>query len=295
MKIIWLFLILFPPVIVAQTCKVGGNPYIYYASSDMSPKLAREAAIENARIQSIAKEFGTLVTQTTHMQEYLVNGHENNVFMQLSSLEVKGEWQEDTKEPKVEFVEILNNGVMVIKATVWGKARALNREATPFEATILRNGTTKRYAATQFKNGDDLYVLFRAPVKGYVAIYLADESQNVYRILPYKSNQSGFYQVEADKEYVFFSPDHASEAERSYVDELQLTNNGSLMEMNQIYIVFSPNPFFKPNDRSEDRVLENGLTLPNILDFSDFNHWLAKQRSRDLKMGLSVMKLIIEK
>lgn len=295
MKIILLLLILLPSVMVAQTRKVGGDPYIYYASSDMSPKLAREAAIENARIQSIAKEFGTLITQTTHMQETLVNGHENNVFTQLSSLEVKGEWQEDTKEPKVEFVEIMNDGVTVIKATVWGKARALNSEATPFEVTMLRNGTTKRYAATQFKNGDDLYVLFCAPVKGYVAIYLADESQNVYRILPYKSNQSGYYQVEADKEYVFFSPNHASEAERRNVDELQLTNNGSLMERNQLYVIFSPNPFFKPKDRFEDKVLENGLILPNVLDFPDFNHWLSKQRSRDLKMGLSVMKLIIER
>ena len=295
MKVLALGLLLLPLALFAQTRKVGGQPYTYYADPDISMKQAKQAAIENARIQSIAREFGTDVTQMTQQQESLVDGRENSFFMQLSSLEVKGEWLEDIAEPKVEFVETLKDGMSVIKATVWGKARGLSNEAAAFEATMLRNGVTKRYAATDFKSGDDLYVLFRTPVKGYVAIYLADESQKVFRILPYQFSQSGFYAVEADKDYVFFSPEKASDSERRYVDELQLTCNDSRVELNQLYVVFSPNAFIKANDYTEDQTLPSGAILPDSLGFTEFNHWLTKLRSRDRKMGLRVMKLKIEK
>ena len=286
-----LIISVFPLLAASQTHKVSGE-YTYYADPNMSPKEAMAAAIENAKAQAIAKEFGTLITQNTFQQEGISNGREESFFMQLNASEVKGEWLEDTEKPVAKIVDTTDEGILVIKAKVTGKARALSNEASDFEALTLRNGTEKRMAEAEFKEGDKMYIYFKAPADGFVAAYLIDESQNAFCLLPYEDDSDGQVSVNHGKEYVFFSSKH--DADYKAEDGLQITCEDERMELNKIYIIFSPNSFVKANDQQGD-ILDASLYRPRQLSLADFTRWMTKLCSRDKKVSRKVIRIKIKK
>ena len=283
-----LLLLCLPLGLSAQGVKTVGGTFEYVANPDLSLNAAKQQAIENAKLQAIAQEFGTLVSQDTEQRDITADGQEHSYFMQLNSLEVKGEWLEDLEEPTCEVLDP-KGGYFVLRATVKGKARPISNEAVEFEASVLRNGTEARFADVNFRDKDDLFVRFKSPVSGYVAIYLIDEEPTAFCLLPYMGDTDGQQPVEQGKEYVFFSPSNAPAKERAIVDEMVMTCNSEHMEHNQIYVIFSPQPFTKALDEQ----VNDGL--PRQLNYKDFNKWLSKCRRRDNKMGVKIMKLAIAK
>ena len=281
--IVLLFL-LFPFVLHAQrTQKVCGE-YTFYAEGNQSPNEAKRAALEGAKLQAIANEFGTVISQSITQQESVLDGTERNYFSQLSASEVKGEWIEDIGEPEYDISFVQN--MLVVKCKVCGRARELSNEAADFTVSVLRNGTEVRYADVRFREGDDMFLLFRAPADGYVAVYLVDEAPTAYCLLPYMGNPDGQHAVEHDKEYVFFSPDKARKGEQ--VDEYTLTCSNDI-ERNQLYVIYSPEPFTKALDKQHDEA------LPRQLSYEDFNRWLGDRRRRDARMGVKVIHIEIKK
>ena len=282
-RYILLVLFCFALPLSAQRTKTVKGEYTYYAESSESPKDAKLKALERARLQAIASEFGTAITQSTTQNESLFNGDERTYFSQLSDTEVKGEWLEDTTEPVYDINYVQD--MLVVKCWVEGRARELSNEAAEFTATILRNGVTERYADVNFRNGDDMYLYFKAPTDGYIAAYLVDETPTAYCLLPYMSNIRGQHAVKHDQVYVFFSQQQASKGE-GIVDEYTLTcHNGR--EQNQIYVLFSPLPFAKALDSQVDD------TLPRQLNYNEFRKWVNTCRKRDRKMGLKVIQINI--
>ena len=282
-SIIVILLLLPQTVMQAQKVMQVCGEYTYYAEGNESPNQAKLKAWEGAKLQALAKEFGTVVSQSTTQSETMVNGQEQSYFSQLSSTEVKGEWLEDVGEPeyKVEFTD----DMLVVRCRACGKARELSNEAVDFSATILRNGTEARFADVNFRNGDDMFLLFRSPADGYVAVYLVDATQTVYCLLPYMGNAAGQQSVRHNEEYIFFSPTHAKE--KGTVDEYTLTCNDG-MERNQVYVIFSPQPFTKALDDQVD------AGLPRQLEYEKFSRWLTSCRRRDPKMGVKVMHIEIK-
>ncbi len=282
-SIIVILLLLPLTIMQAQKVKQVCGEYTYYAEGNESPNQAKLKAWEGAKVQALAKEFGTVVSQSTAQSETAVNGQEQSFFSQLSSTEVKGEWLEDVGEPeyKVEFTD----DMLVVRCRACGKARELSNEAVDFSATILRNGTEARFADVNFRNGDDMFLLFRSPADGYVAVYLVDATQTVYCLLPYMGNAAGQQSVRHNEEYIFFSPTHAKE--KGTVDEYTLTCNDG-MERNQVYVIFSPQPFTKALDDQVD------AGLPRQLEYEKFSRWLTSCRRRDPKMGVKVMHIEIK-
>lgn len=281
-----LILLLLPFGLKAQKVHNVCGEYTYYVEGgNQTPNEAKRIALENARIQAIACEFGTVISQSTTQQETASNGKESSYFSQLSSSEVKGEWLEDVGEPKYEmsFVE----DMMVVKCYVCGKAREMSNEAVEFTATILKNGTESKFADVNFHNQDDMYLQFKSPVDGYISVYLIDETQNAYCLLPYSNDADGQQKVKHNEEYIFFSTKKAQE-EADLVDEYTLMCTNEI-ERNQIYVIFSPNPFSKAADEGIDDV------QPHHLDFEDFQKWLTTRRKRDTQMGVKVMHLEIKK
>lgn len=283
-RLILSVLFLFPLTLCAQRIQKVCGEYTYYAEGNQSPNDAKRAALEGAKLQAIAQEFGTVISQSTTQKETAANGAESSYFSQLNASEVKGEWLEDVGEPeyKVDYVQ----DMLVVKCKVCGKARELSNEAADFTATVLRNGTEAKFADVNFRNGDDMFLLFRAPTDGYVAVYLVDETPAAYCLLPYMSNANGQQAIRHDKEYIFFSSGKASKGEA--VDEYTLTCSSD-MERNQVYVIFSPKPFTKALD---SQVKE---ALPRQLSFEDFQKWLGTCRKRDAKMGVKVMHIEINK
>lgn len=127
--------------------------------------------------------------------------------------------------------------MLLFRARVWGLTRAIDVAPIDIEVQILRNGTEPKFRSDSFYVGDDLYLFFRTPVTGYLAVYLIDDLDTAYCLLPYSRDQTGAVKVESNRDYVFFSAQCADEQMTPYVDELYITSDKSITH-NQIYIVF---------------------------------------------------------
>ena len=106
--------LLLPLAAIAQTTELRGE-FTYYADPGQTIKEAKAAAIENARIAALGKEFGTLITQDVLSQE---STDRDGYFMQLSTAEVKGEWVKDLTPPEAKVVDTSDENIIVSQARV---------------------------------------------------------------------------------------------------------------------------------------------------------------------------------
>lgn len=246
-------------------------------------QMSREEA---ASITQTIMESKALFSQTNLTKVENQNGQSNIDFSSYGGSEVKGEWIETVKGPHFEngFVD----GLVVVKVSARGKIREIVSSKVEFDSRILRNGTEDRYEADRFREGDDIYISFAAPVDGYVAAYLIDNENTAYCLLPYKGQKEGNVRVEAGKRYVFGSVGCAAPEEKPIVDEYFMTCSQQ-QEVNQLYVVFSPNAFYKKVDCEIDK------GLPRMLSAEAFQEWLSACRMKDPQMNVSRKILTVTK
>lgn len=260
--------------------------YTFHAPENISLEEAKRIALERAKIQAIADEFGTVVSQSNTTLVSNRNGESSTDFSSLAESEVKGEWIETIGQP--EFIISYEQGMLVVRAIVTGRIREIKSAQIDLKAELLCNGTDLKFARTDFNNGDDLFLYFQSPVNGYLTVYLLDEvTQMVYCLLPYKSSSESIALVKKDTPYVFFSAKHAGD-NAQLVDEYTMTCTNSV-ERNTLYIIFSPNEFTKANSNDVNE------RLPQELPFGDFQKWLSKGRQRDKGMVYLTRVLTITK
>lgn len=283
--VILLLLALSLPLLAQKTKTVEGE-YTYYAPENVTVEQARRTALDRAKIQAIADEFGTIVQQTNTTRIQNRDGESASDFYSIGGSEVKGEWIETIGEP--EYTISYESNMLVVTCRVKGKAREIVSAQIDIKALVLRNGTDDKFEDDDFKSGNDLYLSFVSPVKGYLAVYLIDDDNKAFCLLPYRSQTEGIYPIEANRRYVFFDIKSASPEERGYVDEYVMTCERS-SEHNLIYIVFSPNPFAKAADNSSSDL------LPREISFDDFQKWLVKCRKHDKEMNLRRIPIEITK
>lgn len=280
-----LALLMFTSTVFAQKIKTVEGECTYYAPENVTMEQAKWTALDRAMIQALADEFGTIVSQSNATKIENQNGQTNIDFLSIGGSEVKGEWIETIGEP---IYNIRYEGEMlIVSVKVKGKAREIVSAGIDFQSKILRNGTDDKFESNQFHSGDDLYLSFKSPVKGYLAVYLVDADNQAFCLLPYRNLSDGIYQVKANQHYLFFNIKEAPQTERPYVDEYVMTCASS-SERNRIYIVFSPNLFAKANDNTTDDL------LPRELPYTDFQRWLVKCRKRDKDMNLRMIPITIE-
>lgn len=270
-----------------RAAKVSAT-YTYYAPETMSVEEAKRVALDRAKIQAIADEFGTIVSQSTSTVITNKNGESDTQFFALGGSDVKGEWIETIGNPEYQLK--FENHFLIVECSVKGKAREIVSAKIEFEAKTLRNGTELRFGDVNFRDGDDLYLYFQSPINGYLAVYLLDElSQTVYCILPYKAQTFSAYPVLANKEYVMFSRKEADKSERPIVDEYTLSCEND-KEFNTLYTLFSPSLIGKRNgfdDSIEDK--------PDNISFKDFKSWLSKTLSKDSNIQFQEINISISK
>ncbi|MBO5580366.1 MAG: DUF4384 domain-containing protein [Prevotella sp.] len=231
----------------------------------MTLEEAKHTALDRAKISAIADAFGTLVTQNNSTVITNQNGESDNRFFSLGGSEVKGEWVETIKEPVYDVR--YDGGLLIVSVEVVGRIRELVDAGLDLTVKILRNGVEPKYESTDFRNGDDLYLMFKSPIDGYLLAYMYDETSNqVVRILPYIQSTQGNVSVRADKEYVFFKK-HRND--RHKVDEYTMTASKPV-EFNTLYVIFSTKEITKTVDKSDED--KDGI---RVLGFADFNKWLA--------------------
>lgn len=270
-----------------RAAKVSAT-YTYYAPETMSVEEAKRVALDRAKIQAIADEFGTIVSQSTSTVITNKNGESDTQFFALGGSDIKGEWIETIGNPEYQLK--FENPFLIVECSVKGKAREIVSAKIEFEAKTLRNGTELRFGDVNFRDGDDLYLYFQSPINGYLAVYLLDElSQTVYCILPYKAQTFSAYPVLANKEYVMFSRKEADKSERPIVDEYTLSCEND-KEFNTLYTLFSPSLIGKRNgfdDSIEDK--------PDNISFKDFKSWLSKTLSKDSNIQFQEINISISK
>lgn len=270
----------------AQKVKKVQGEYTYHAPENVSLEQAKQTALNRAQIQALGNEFGTIVAQHNATMMSNTNGSTSTDFTSLSSSDVKGEWLETIGEPKYDIA--YEQGMLVVKCTVSGKARELVASQNNFVAKVLRNGIEDKYESCNFKSGDDLFLAYQTAAKGYIAVYLVDEEKKAYCLLPYQSSTDGKVAVEANQKYVFFNQKTAAPLFlATEVDEYRMTCEKS-SETNYIYVISSPNPFVK--------AIDNASTgLPRELSFDDFQKWLSKNRTQDKDMQIDIKTITVEK
>lgn len=263
--IVSLFFLILTLQLSAQDLKRVKGEYIYHAPGDVTLEQAKQTALQRAKVQALADAFGTVVTQSNATRVENASGRSETSMIALGGSEVKGEWIETIGEPTYSIS--YEQEMLVVKCTVAGKAREITSDKPVFEAHVLRNGTETRFESDVFRSGDDLYLQFRSPVDGWLNVYLDDGQGNVAAMLPYRAQGFGATEIKGNKDYLFFSRQDAATGD---ADEYTMTCNGT-MELNQVVLVFSENPFTKVSS-------SDGIT-----DTRSFLTWLAKLKAHDKK------------
>lgn len=266
--------------------------YTYYGPSTQLLDEAKINAFEQGKIQAISNEFGTIVSSvSSSMLQSAAYGNEIDDFFQLNSSDIKGEWIETKGEPEYDIQFVENEWIIHVKAR--GVIREIVSAPVDFIAKVLCNGIEDKFERTDFHAGDDLFLSFRTPVDGYLAVYLMDNDRNVYCLLPYQGQDDGIYKIEKDRRYVLFSRKDAPLGEREFVDEYIMAAENDV-ERNQIYVIFSPNPYTKAID-AESAINSEGLQLPRQLSYMQFQEWLSKCRRYDKQMRVEKTLITIKK
>lgn len=261
-----------------------------YASNDENETLAeaKAKALQQAQTACLAREFGTIVSQTNVLLGSEEAGEADVRYFGVGEADVRGEWIETIGQP--EYQVDYDEGLLVVSVKVCGYVRPIHTSAIDLQAKLLFNGTDAERNALRnatFHSGDNLYLYLKSPVAGSLALYVVDddEEMTVQCLLPYARQTDGICPIQADREYVFFSKEKADSSMVAATRGLVMRARDKA-DINQFYLIFSPHGFRKASDT------EAGDALPRRLSFRDFQKWLGKSRRRDVDM--QVEKFVVK-
>lgn len=228
----------------------GSFSYVFGESVSLakSKKLAEQYAINDAMANH--PEIGTIVSSVNVME----TTSERQSFHQYASTWIKGKLIKHLKEPKVSS-PVFNGPSYTLNVTVSFEARILITPAIEFSAKTLRNGTDDKHESTLFKHDDRLYMSFKTPRQGYLAIFY-DDADMVRCAIPEYGNDSAPMLTEKDKRYVFFDSE----------DEDYTMECNEEPETLILHVLFCP-----------ERFIHSDLVRDTTQ--SDFNKWLNRMRS----------------
>lgn len=267
-----LLLFIAAPSFAQRTENVHGV-YTYTVGEDETFSIAemRHKCIVGAQNEAIKEKFNENIKANTNMVDMDISGEAISRFVEEIEAYSAAEWLGDSK-PSV-FKADYAADRLTFTAEVWGEAREITQPSVDLRWSILCGGTTDSYQSKKFNNRDRIYIKFKSPVSGYLAIYVLDSSNKKASCrLPYRSNTSGRFEVMAGQEYVLFDRDFDVNA-----TPYRMVTNKPL-ELNNVVLIFSPNPFTKCNDDAGD------FRHANSVDIDDFEKWLRKTRKRDNDM-----------
>lgn len=284
-RILFAFFIFFSVVAFSQTTKKVTAEYTYYAPETLSLEQAKEIALERAKAKIIADEFGAVVSQTNYTTIRNSDGNSAIDFQSIGYSDLRGEWIETIGDPTYNIS--YSDGMQSVNVKVKGKIREIINSYAQIRVKLLRNIPELSFESSEFRNNDDLFVHFISPINGFLSIYLIDNSETAFCLLPYARQSEGVFTIEANKEYILFSKSKSEFSDRLTIDEYVMTC-GTAPEHNKLAIIFSENPFVKSSDIGVSN------RLPRQLSACDLNNWLAKSRARDTKMQYIEIPFIIK-
>lgn len=275
-----LFLLMSQMMAGGQEIRVASGTYEFFPPEYMSREQARKSAVENAKLRLLADEFGTLVGSVTSTSVSSRDGKSTSNTFEVGESEVQGEWIETIGEPEIKW-DIRNGTELVVIVTIKGRVRELENNLVEFEAKALRNGADENYESETFFNNDNLSILFRSPMSGYLSMFLIENEDDVYRILPYSRYSAETVPVNGNRKYVFFSTDDNSQ------HNLRLFTDDDIA-FERLFVIFSSDPYVLPIDEAGNNMIADSDSQPG-LSYKDFQSWLVKNRKRDRRMSVKVI------
>jgi hypothetical protein len=296
MKRLYLFFLLLGALSLVwgqKTVKSTGE-FQVKLTRDMSEAEACEACLEQAMIQAIEKAFGRVLIQGNTTVIENVNTGETvettQTFNMLAESYVNGNWIETLKEDCERFEY---EGDLWVRCSVKGRVQELTQPEYDLKVMTL-DCEDPACQTDRFVNGEPLYLFFKAPVDGYLTVYIGDPSVT-QRLLPYSRMPQGMVNalpVEADEEYILFSQDQDPFDLGYYVDEYEMyTANAN--DQNRLYVIFSREPLVKPSLYAGKDPGGDNMAMPTQLSPEDFQTWLAKQRRYNPDIRVQTMDIVI--
>lgn len=258
---------LFAATIQAQRVATVCGEYRYTVPGEIPLNRAKQIAIDKARNEAIANEFGQVVSQSTNTTIHSSGTQSSVQSDSYASTESKAIWLSDTKEPEVSIA--YENDVMVITASVCGKARELKTAEVELRMQVVSNGIETE----RFKNNEKVAIHFKSPVNGYVSIFFRDDNAGmIYCMMPYENEDGTAREVKSNKEYIYLSTEDPI---YPYQEETILVTDKTV-EFDTFILVFSKKDFSMPSSEAGEFVPE--------LSVEDFQKWLRKNRINDETM-----------
>lgn len=267
-----LCVLFFVPVWAQRVEKVSGEyTYVITENDDITLREAKRKCLELAKASAIREIFGELITSDVIDSNVETNGEStSSYFWENTVAMAKGEWLGDTEKPELDIS--YNNGQLVFTAKVEGIAREIIQSKVDLKWEIMKDRNDKKVVTQSFDSGERVYISFRSPSNGFVAVYLIVGDDETSCLLPYPKDADGRFSVKGGRNYLFFDKEKDSEA---YQYRLKTKHR---QEDNQFVIIYSPNPFTKCNDITNDK------KHPNSLSTHDFQKWLLKCQREDPDM-----------
>ena len=177
-----------------KTVDVHGS--YFYEISDNDNITLREAklkCLELAKADAIKAEFGELITSDVIDTNAETNGETTTSFFWENTVAMaKGDWLGDTKEPQIN-IEYKDNK-LIFTAEVWGRAREILQSKADLKWKILKEEDGKKVETNRFRDGERVFLSFRSPANGYLAVYLIQADDDTSCLLPYRSDTTGRFQ-----------------------------------------------------------------------------------------------------
>lgn len=264
----------------AKVKEVTGESIVELTENDSRRFLdAKLEAIETAKVNAIAEKFGRYVVEDFVTTTISKNGNESTRSELRGLSSVKGIWLSDLEPPKVS-IEATNNKIL-FKAEVHGKAREIIRANTKINCKILKPYNDSKIETTNFNNGENIFLSFKSPLTGYLAVYLITNDDEVSCLLPSRNDDNRFSVIK-NHDYTLF--DKSSD----YKAVQYRLKTQKELEYNQLVVIFSTVPFDKCADIGKDP------RHPNVLANKDFSDWLLNSQVKDSEMVVLRKWLAIE-
>jgi len=274
-------------VISGEASSLMNNPAITkYQYEEETYRMAVNNAIDQAFGSSVISNYERLTS--TQMEGRSVTDHfdlRNNYLNTFPN----GVWIKDQVRECLEEKDEEGNWWMTCKVT--GIARKQETTEVQFVAKTL-DGTNPEIDQTEtFIVGESGYLYFKSPGSGYIVVFYNDMNI-VQRCIPYNDMSASSMKVEANMDYIFFSPEHAHYTGNiSEVDEIEFYTDLPL-EYNQFYILFSHEPF-KEYFLDPARQLEDGYSGFKSMSRERFHKWLQENRVRNKALQVQILSVMI--
>lgn len=275
--------------ISAQTTKRDSGTFTFNFPSTMSPDEAEQEAVTRAEIKLIEQNFGTDLQMDTFTRIENSSKQSSIDMLQLAQSHIRGEWVE-TISKKVTRSWDDQKGMWAVTVAITGVMRQQkNSQSAPEFVAKTLNGPDVHAATEIFKDGDQLYLYFKSPVDGYLAVYIWDMVGDTLRLVPYSCLSE--QKINARQEYIFFSIDYKHNSEHlnlNNIPEIVLSCTEDV-EYETVYVIFSPHHFTTPMDK-----LIPEIGIPTI-DHNTFTKWYNKSKREDDGFYVKPIQISINK